>query len=408
MKYKSYPKYKDSGVEWLGEIPEHWEVVRLKNIVQVNPESLPETIDPDYLLQYIDISNVDEVSGINQPQEMSFESAPSRARRVVRDGDTILSTVRTYLKAVAFFEAPSKNLIVSTGFAVLRPKSRIHAEYLYVLVRCPEFVEKVVAFSLGVAYPAISPSVLASLPVWIPPNREEQKAIASFLKRETAKIDAQVAKKERLIELLQEKRTALITRAVTKGLDGIPGTKDLAATWTEGRLGRFIKLQRGFDITGASEVNEGIPVYSSGGLSGYTEIAMATGPGVLVGRKGTLGTVHYSPTDYWPHDTTLWVKEMRGSYPRFVYYFLISMHLDSFDVGSANPTLNRNHVHPTHVKWPDNQTQKLIATFLDDKINKLDAIIAKTREAIEHLKKYRTALISAAVTGKIDVREEVE
>jgi type I restriction enzyme, S subunit len=215
-----------------------------------------------------------------------------------------------------------------------------------------------------------------------------------------------VAKKDRLIELLQEKRTALITHAVTKGLDHLTVAEESAVTWTEGMLGRFIKLQRGFDITGASEVSEGVPVYSSGGLSGYTDKAMATGPGVIVGRKGTLGTVHYSPTDYWPHDTTLWVKEMRGSYPRFVYYFLIAMRLDHFDVGSANPTLNRNHVHPTPVKWPNISAQKLIASYLDGKISKIDALMRKIRAAIDRLKEYRTAIISAAVTGKIDVRQQ--
>ncbi len=218
MKWKRYPSYKDSSVEWLGRIPAHWQLTRLKYAVRQNSETLPETTDPDYELQYLDIGNVEEVAGVGSPQEMRFGNAPSRARRRVRLGDTIISTVRTYLKAIAHFESPPDNLIVSTGFAVLRPKPESHPKFVHALVRSSQFVEKVVARSVGVGYPAINPSELSCLPVWLL-TFGEQRAIAEFLDRETGKIDALVGKKERLIELLQEKRTALISHAVTQGLN---------------------------------------------------------------------------------------------------------------------------------------------------------------------------------------------
>ncbi|RLD05858.1 MAG: restriction endonuclease subunit S, partial [Chloroflexi bacterium] len=217
-RWKRYPAYRDSGVEWLGEVPEGWEVKRLKNIADINSEVLPETTDPNFELQYVDISNVDSRGMILDAQDMRFEDAPSRARRIVRHGDTIISTVRTYLKAIAFIENPPNNLIVSTGFAVLRAHEGIDPKYLFALAMCEPFVETVMANSVGVGYPAISPTVLACLPTWLPPL-PEQRAIAAFLDRETAKIDALAAKKERLVELLKEKRTALISHAVTKGLD---------------------------------------------------------------------------------------------------------------------------------------------------------------------------------------------
>jgi len=206
---------KDSGVDWLEEIPAHWEVKRLKNIVHLNPEVLPETTDSDYLMQYIDITNVDEVSGVNPPDEMPFDNAPSRARRIVRPGDTILSTVRTYLKAAAYFENPPDNLIVSTGFAVLRPDIGIYPPYIFALVRCQPFIESVVSNSVGVAYPAISPSELAALPVWVPPDVEEQKIIVEYLERERAKIDSLIVNIREGIDRLREYRTALISAAVT-------------------------------------------------------------------------------------------------------------------------------------------------------------------------------------------------
>jgi type I restriction enzyme S subunit len=130
---------------------------------------------------------------------------------------------------------------------------------------------------------------------------------------------------------------------------------------------------------------------------------MVKGPGVVVGRKGTLGTVHYVETDYWPHDTTLFVQDFRGSLPRFVYYFLRHLRLESYDVGAANPTLNRNHVHPLQVRWPDSQSQLEIARHLDQAMPRIDAATRVIRVAISKLREYRSALISAAVTGQLDI-----
>jgi type I restriction enzyme S subunit len=101
-RYQPYPDTRDSGVEWLGEIPSHWKVMALKRATNINMETLPETTDPDYELQYIDIGNVDSLGKVHEIQDFVFEKAPSRARRIVRHGDTIVSTVRTYLKAVAY------------------------------------------------------------------------------------------------------------------------------------------------------------------------------------------------------------------------------------------------------------------------------------------------------------------
>jgi type I restriction enzyme S subunit len=92
---------------------------------------------------------------------------------------------------------------------------------------------------------------------------------------------------------------------------------------------------------------------------------MATGPGVVIGRKGSLGTAHYVDTDYWPHDTTLWVTDFKGNHPRFVYYFLRWLDVRHLNVGVSNPTLNRNHLYPTPVIWPDRGTQDRVVLALD-------------------------------------------
>ncbi len=162
--------------------------------------------------------NVSLAGILNEPEEMRFEVAPSRARRIVRADDVIVSTVRTYLKAIARFPNPESHLIVSTGFAVLRPTSLIYSSYLYYTVRSNQFIDAIMAHSEGVGYPAINSSVLAGLPFWLP-QLPEQSAIASFLDRETAKLDALIARISGGIEKLREYRTALISAAVTGKID---------------------------------------------------------------------------------------------------------------------------------------------------------------------------------------------
>lgn len=138
-------------------------------------------------------------------------------------------------------------------------------------------------------------------------------------------------------------------------------------------IGDQVTLQRGFDITKKQQVPGTIPVVSSGGVSSYHNIAKVSGPGVVLGRKGSLGTVFYLKDDYWPHDTSLWVRDFKGNNPSFVYYFFksIDKKLKGMDVGAANPSLNRNHVHLIDVNWPSRKIQDFIANLLsvlDDKI----------------------------------------
>ncbi len=156
--------------------------------------------------------------------------------------------------------------------------------------------------------------------------------------------------------------------------------------WIRTTIGEQVTLQRGIDITKAEQNPGNVPVISSGGISSYHDTAAVSGPGVILGRKGVVGSVYYIESDYWPHDTTLWVKDFHGNYPRFVYYFFkyLTPLIATMDVGSANPTLNRNHVHPLQILWPPLPTQRAIAHILgtlDDKIE-LNRKMNETLEAM--------------------------
>ncbi|MBY5541120.1 restriction endonuclease subunit S [Rhizobium leguminosarum] len=129
-------------------------------------------------------------------------------------------------------------------------------------------------------------------------------------------------------------------------------------------MGDVLTLQRGFDITKAAQVEGSVPVVSSSGINSSHNAAMVEGPGVVIGRKGSLGTCFFLDRAFWPHDTTLWVKDFKGNDPKYCYYLLGGMDLAKHDVGAANPTLNRNHVHLLRVSVPDVDTQRRIASIL--------------------------------------------
>lgn len=438
-RFKPYPAWKDSGVEWLGQIPAHWRVHRLKHVAQLNPVSLSEDTDPAWEMVYIDIGGVNGLGHIVERESLTFGEAPSRARRLVQNGDVILSTVRTYLRAIAPIVGPEPGTVVSTGFAVVRPDADLTSEYAAYCLRAPHFVERVVANSKGVSFPAINEPELATFEIAIPPALE-QRAIAAFLDRETARIDALVAKKEALIALLQEKRTALITRAVTKGLDPTAPMKDSGIEWLgeipahwevapiyaryEVALGKMLDSKR---VTGESSglylrnvdvqwdaVNaENLPTMD---FAPWERERYLLKPGDLlvceggeVGRaaiwKGDIAECFYQKALHRVRPRS--DKEA----PRFFYYLMYTASRAGIFTASGNPNTidHLTAVQLRHYRFPfaPSEEQRTIVASLDLETANLDALIVEIRVAIERLNEFRTALISAAVTGKIDVRGEV-
>ncbi len=176
--------------------------------------------------------------------------------------------------------------------------------------------------------------------------------------------------------------------------------------FSEIKLGDAITFQRGFDITKAEQSQGIVPIVSSSGISSYHNKVKVQAPGVIIGRKGTLGTVHFIGQDYWPHDTTLWVKDFKGNIPQFVAYFLPTLRLENFDTGSSNPTLNRNHIHKLKILFPkDTATQRKIAAILtayDDLIEVNKRRIALLEKMAEEL--YREWFVRLRFPGYQDTR----
>ena len=210
-----------SGIPWLGDVPAHWEVRRLKHWVRINKAVLSETTAPDFEFRYLEIGAIDAGRLIEEPARLRFANAPSRARRIVRTNDTIISTVRTYLKAVWFAENVPDDLICSTGFAVLTPQPGTAPKFVSYLAQSNSLTDRVTAESVGIAYPAIAESKFSAFHIAVPPLHE-QAAIVAHLDRVTAGIDAAIARARRQIELLNEYRARLIADVVTGQVDVRP------------------------------------------------------------------------------------------------------------------------------------------------------------------------------------------
>jgi len=210
---------RDSGIEWLGEIPEHWEIKPLKYVVLINQNALPENTNENYEIQYIDIGNVGYGILRNPPEKMNFGKAPSRARRIVKSGDTIISTVRTYLKAITYIDFEDENIIASTGFAVISTTNQIDEKYLYFVASSQKFIDTISSLSVGVSYPAISSSQISLIPIWFPHSINEQQKIVQLIETNISNTDRIISQIQQQITLLKEYRTALISEAVTGKID---------------------------------------------------------------------------------------------------------------------------------------------------------------------------------------------
>ncbi|MCM2297122.1 restriction endonuclease subunit S [Rhodoferax sp.] len=438
MSLPRYPNYKDSGVEWLGEVPEHWDASPLKAVATHNDDVLDETTAPDSEIVYVDISSVDPIDGITAKEAMIFSAAPSRARRRVQHGDVIVSTVRTYLRAIARVRDPEENLVVSTGFAVVRPGRKLAPDFLGYIVSASYFVEQVIARSTGVSYPAINASELVAIPVAVPPL-SEQIQIAAFLDRETAKIDELVAEQRRLMELLKEKRQAVISHAVTRGLNpdaplkpsGIEWLGDVPEHWEVTRLKHISPaITVGIVVNPSSFVtDEGLPFIYGGDIregvidwvnarcidtessDKHVKTQLHAGD-LLTVRVGAPGITAVVPNECEGGNCASVMHIRQGPFNSNWLCYTMNTRVVRFQVevvqyGAAQEQFNISHAVNFWMPTPPRSEQDEIAAFLDSETAKLDTLTTEAQRTIDLLQERRTALISAAVTGQIDVRVHV-
>lgn len=241
-------------------------------------------------------------------------------------------------------------------------------------------------------------------------------------------MDNLLIKKQALIEKLREKRTALISRTVTRGLppevaraagldphpklkpSGVEWLGDVPANWLVKRLGYMALLKSGDNITSEQiEVSGEFPVYGGNGLRGYYPDFTHNGEYVLIGRQGALcGNINYETGKFWASEHAVVVNPLSPFVTKWLGEVLRAMNLNQYSVSAAQPGLSVSAISALKVPVPHFKEQQNIALFLERETSKIDQLITKIETAIERLQEYRTALITAAVTGKIDVRGSVQ
>lgn len=412
--------------------------VRLKDIARINARTLPESTDPGYEFRYIDIGSINGFGQISIPKEpIRFGDAPSRARRLAPPGSTVVSTVRTYLRAVARVPETADPLVFSTGFAVIEPLAEVDPRFLGYYCHSEPFIQEVVARSVGVSYPAINASELGNLKLELPPL-EEQRRVADFLDAETRLIDRMVTLREQQISLLRDHYTVAITEHVVPGSTTASRRSDvwpwLPADLRIGRLGYFARIQTGVTVDASRTVSEDdveVPYLRVANVQDehidLSEIKTIRIPKRLA-RKSTLraGDVVMTEANGNPDNLgrgAVW----DGSIPRMVHqnhifsirtdndrllpehlaFLLASAHgrryfrFTSNQVGIATTSSSKVLGFPIPVLGIDEQ-RKAVDACTRLRARSEQAVRALQRQ-IDLLIERRSSLITAAVTGRIDV-----
>lgn len=437
MSFPRYPTYKPSGVEWLGEVPGHWEVTRLGRVTQCKggagfPDEYQGQVANELpFFKVADLARAEPDGALGEPQHtISRETAGKLRAHVFAPSTIVFAKVGAALLLQRYRWIRRAACLDNNMMGMSTNSSCLSSYLLYVLPA----LDLSAIVNPG-AVPSINESQISNQQIALPP-RDEQHAIAAFLDRETARIDALVAEQERLIELLREKRQAVISHAVTKGLDPSVPMKDSGVEWCGvvpehwevTRLGREVSAPICYGVLVPDEADEGVPmlrimdvhqgqasrgelVTISAALSEQYRRTLLSVGDLVLSVVGTIGETLRVSEEMAGVNLSRALARLqfgRGVALAFADFFLQShafaVFTDLTCVGSAQKVLNIGDLARTPIVLPPLPEQDAIAAFLDTTTSRLDALTTEAERAIALLQERRAALISAAVTGQIDVR----
>lgn len=444
---KPYPKYKDSGVEWLGQVPEGWGVKRIKYTSSLNPTK-DNFIDKESveLVTFLPMENVSEAGQIYCETKRTISSLWT-GFTYFRKNDIIIAKITPCFengKGALLNELDMEFGFGSTEFHVLRALNNVLPSFLFYITRSYQFRVLGEAFMTGAAgQKRVSTDFIENFIVGLPPI-QEQTAIANYLDRKTAEIDCLITNKERLIELYEEEKTAVINQAVTKGLNhdapmkpsGIDWLGDIPEHWEVKRLKHIAQVRQGVtkgrDLTG-KEVIEMPYLRVANVQDGYLDLAEITTISILKSElerfslrrgdvlmneggdndklgRGTIWNEEVVPCLHQNH--VFCVRPEQLEFGQWISIWTQGTAAKFYFFICGKQTTNLASISSTGIKElpipvPSLPEQASIVQHIETECRRLDAIIGKFKKQIELLKEYRTTLISEVVTGKIDVRDEV-
>lgn len=436
-KYQKYAEYKDSGVEWLGEIPSHWDCFDGKRIFSSVRQPALSSDEQLAASQKYGVIPQNLMMQLNDSKVMLALKGTASFRHVEKNNFVI--SLRSFEGGI---EHSNYEGCVSPAYTVLSSKKNIDYRYFKYLFKSAPFIAALQSTTdslrdgKSISYEQFGN---INLPLF---SKIEQNTIANFLDHETAKIDSLIEKQQQLIELLKEKRQAVISHAVTKGLDPTVPMKDSGVEWlgqvpehwTVSKLKYFASIQGGFAFSSDLFIEEGTqvlrignvyqnclslerqPIFIANDLVKNFQDFIVKKNDVLMSLTGTLGKRDYGfaikvETDdqYLLNQRVAKISPNKNVVTDFMVYVLWSesylTQLYSLPSGTKQANLSNSDVLGIEIVVPPTmEEQKQIARYIKEKSEKFDEMISKAESAIQLMKERRTALISAAVTGKIDVR----
>lgn len=422
---KRYDSYRDSGIDWIGVIPEHWAESKIKYLSK-EPSSL--FIDGDWIeskviveqgIRYITTGNIK--IGYYSEQGSGFISEETFAElkcTEVFEGDLVISRLNNPIGRACIIPNLNNRIVTSVDNVIFRPDSSVNKFYLLHLFCSKEYFEVTDLISRGATMQRISRGLYGNIKIPLPPIKE-QNAIASYLDKKTTQIDYLIAKKEQFIQLLEEERVAVINQAVTKGLDPTVPMKDSGIEWL-GEIPEHWELKRMkylCDVTTGgkdtenreddgeypffvrSQTIERISTYSFDG-----EAILTAGDGV-----GVCKVWHYVNEKFDFHQRVYMMCNFKPVLGKYLFYYLkenFGKEVMKLSAKSTVDSLRRPMFQNFMVCFGSLEEQKQIIRHIESEELRIETLISKSHQEIELLKEYKTALISEVVTGKVDVRNE--
>jgi type I restriction enzyme S subunit len=418
MSFPRYPAYKDSGVEWLGEVPEHWEVKRIASLYREVVEQGSDELPVLSVSIHHGVSD-SELSEEEMDRKVTRSEDRSKYKRVSA-GDLVYNMMRAWQGA---FGTVCVEGMVSPAYVVARPTSIVPSTWIEYLLRTDPAINEIKRFSRGITDFRLRLywDEFKNLRVCLPPCNERD-ALLEFLDRETAKIDALIAEQQRLIELLQEKRQAVISHAVTKGLNpdapmkdsGVEWLGEVPEHWEVGPLKRFLGSLNYKRVPLSSEERSGrqgdYPYYGASGVIDSVDAYLFDESLVLVSEDGANLLMRSTPISFEAHGR-YWVNNhahiLMPSDGRTLFWSerIEALQITPFVTGSAQPKLTAEALLNLSISCPANLFEKeAIEERIKTARQEFGPLINASENAVALLKERRAALISAAVTGQIDVR----
>jgi len=397
--FGQYESYKSSSVEWIGDIPSHWETRKFK--YSVAQKAIKSS---DYTFKI----GLENIEGKTSKFIATEEDAFNEDGIVFRAGDVLFGKLRPYLVKVYI---PKQDGICVSEFLVLSPLVEISSShFVKYLMLSSDFIDIVNGSTYGSKMPRASWDFVGNLKIPLPPL-EEQKQIADFLDKKSTQIDEFIADKQALIALFEEQKSAVINEAVTKGLNktaplkpsGIEWLGNIPSHWEAKKLKYSMQIKSGIGITANDLKDDGsFKVYGGNGCIGFYDAFNTVDEVLIIGRVGAkCGNVHFVNEKIWVSDNAL-IVETSENYA-FMYYLLSSLNLNKLSTSTAQPLITGSDIKNYTVALPPLEEQKQIVDYLEKELSTIDTLIQTAKAEITLIEEYKTSLINEVVTGKIKI-----